>query len=226
MKYLGRIVFITGLVLAFSCLLLGPASENVYADDAKPTAGTTPGNDQEKPEMKVAPQENAKDDGEEVEIIEEVSVTSSDAGGNFLLKIFGRLHPAIVHVPIGWLMLLLLCDLAVLLGKREELRPASLYIHILTLLSFFPALFSGFINAGNNSTEADFLHLMGEHRNLIIAMALLTTIAFAIRCKAKNQLTGKAGYLYLGLIILATLLIGAAGHIGGKMVYGPDYLPF
>ena len=42
----------------------------------------------------------------------------------------------------------------------------------------------------------------------------------------RNRIEGAVKWIYLGLIFVSASLVGLAGHLGGKMVFGESYLPF
>lgn len=159
---------------------------------------------------------------EPVELVEDVTEAET---GNGLTRLVGHMHPALVHFPIGWLVMTLIVDLVTFVGHRPRWKNAGLLLLIAAVLSFIPAIATGLLNASLES-DTDQMSLILLHRNLIFAMSALTIIALGIRAVARNELAGTAQSLYMGLMIAATVLILYAGHIAGKAVYGPNYLPF
>jgi len=58
------------------------------------------------------------------------------------------------------------------------------------------------------------------------AVAGLVLAAFALRLWRRNSLAGRWRISYLVLLFAATGMVLLAADFGGRMVYGPDYLPW
>jgi len=67
---------------------------------------------------------------------------------------------------------------------------------------------------------------MVKHRTLNLSVATLAAIALVLRFSRRNQLDGPWRIVYLGLVFAATGLVLVAADLGGRMVYGPNFLPF
>lgn len=160
-----------------------------------------------------------------IEEIEEIEVVVPEKAIGFW-EILGRLHPAVVHIPIGWLMMVVIIDMvAFVLGKDEWAR-LGLYALIGTVLSFFPAIITGLLIASSIPSDSPSLSLMETHRNLNLLVTALCVAALALRIRKRNALEGGPKWSYLGLILLSAALLTLSGHLGGKMVFGENYLPF
>ena len=164
---------------------------------------------------------------EEIEEIQDVTpVEAAPAAQPGLLQIVGRMHPAVIHFPIAWLTLLLLIETAALFTGKPEWSRFGLYVLILTLLSFIPAVTSGLILSKSQGSDPDFIKLMTLHRNINLSVVLICVIAFILRIARSEKLQGRARLPYFLLILVSTALIAFSGHLGGKMVFGENYLPF
>jgi len=168
-------------------------------------------------------------DLEEVETIEEieevapVNVNTED-GVPGALRLVGRIHPLLVHFPIAWMLLLLLVDALAFGFNREALRTVGLPLLGITLVSFLPALATGLLNAGHKDPATTHMLL---HRNAAFAATGLAALAFGVRWSRRSTgLRGKALAAYFALVALSVAVLSFAGHLGGKMVFGEEYLPF
>ena len=140
--------------------------------------------------------------------------------------VVGRFHNAVVHVPIGWLLMVLLLDaLAFALG-RKELEAAGLWALGGALLSFVPAIATGLLRQGFVSQAPDVRALVETHETLIFVTAGVASMAFLWRLAFRRDLVGAKKGAYLALIGVAAVLVAVAGHWGGKVAWGADYLPF
>ncbi len=160
------------------------------------------------------------------EIVEELEFLEEDETVNTSLSLtalLGRLHPAVVHFPIGWLVLLLIMDSAALVLRKTTLVRWGPFLLGGTVLSMLPAIATGLLRYSAYS-QPDSLAL--DHRNLIFIMAALCLTALSVRLVKRNDLRGIVRWIYLLLILSATVLILMASHHGGQLVFGEAYLPF
>jgi uncharacterized membrane protein len=165
---------------------------------------------------------------EEIETIEEVTpvavASSADSTGAIGLakKLIGKFHPMLVHFPIAWVMLLLLVDLATFLLRR----PWQTFGYLLGLgvaLSVFPVVVTGLLRAATMGASGELLDLIVDHRNLALTASTVLLIAIVLRVARRNHLVGWTRSAYLGLLLVATALIGITGHYGGMVVHGKDF---
>ncbi|MDD5011642.1 MAG: hypothetical protein PHQ00_05925 [Phycisphaerae bacterium] len=170
-----------------------------------------------------APQ--AGEEVEELEDITEVAPVKTPAEPTFIETI-GRFHPAIVHFPIAWITLLVLLDFMGFAKGSLECRKWGIYILGLTVISAIPAVFTGFLRGGVVEQVPEIHGLVEAHEAVMLSFTVVTAIAFAVRLSRKNELTGAYKLIYLALLGIAGLLVMIGGHLGGKLVFGPDYLPF
>lgn len=138
----------------------------------------------------------------------------------FLLNITefaGRLHPLLVHLPIGILLLgVLLHWLSV---RRSELIPAVKIVLWLGTLGSILSCVSGWLLAAGGDYESATLD---QHRWMGIAVAIAAGIYYYIfktKFSARSLLRGKMG---ISLVVIA--LVGFTGHLGGTLTHGEGYL--
>ncbi|HEY3358265.1 MAG TPA: DUF2231 domain-containing protein [Polyangia bacterium] len=136
--------------------------------------------------------------------------------------LLGRLHPALVHFPIAWLCLLLLVEVVGV--RREAWHRAGMWVLVATLLSCLVAIPTGLLRADHLQEGAPAQRFVLLHRNLNLGMALALLAALAVRVMGGPRAWARWGYLML--VLAATALILVAANVGGKMVYGANYLPF
>jgi len=168
---------------------------------------------------------------DEVEEVEDVDAVAAppvapcppDTGP---LGVFGKLHPAMVHLPIAWVFLVFLLDvLTFLVGKAEYARFGLVTLG-LAVASAIPAMASGLVRGEVLETQASMEPLIEAHETTMFVMVGVLSLAFVVRVLRRDHLVGWSRWVYLGLMAAAVGLVGYGGHLGGRIVFGPDHLPF
>lgn len=134
---------------------------------------------------------------------------------------FGRFHPLLVHLPIGFLMLVALFEVFRMLGKLS-LSPETIRIALLvSAISATLACIAGYFLSLEGGYDEE---ILDEHKRQGLWLAVFAWLAWS----AKNEwLIGKISVitrLYKPTIIVATLLMFVAGHHGGNLTHGETYL--
>jgi uncharacterized membrane protein len=163
---------------------------------------------------------------EQIGDVQTVSPGEVEGKPSGLSDLIGRLHPALVHFPIAWLVALALVDFVGLVLKREAWQRAGIFVLAGTVLSLVPTAATGLLRAAHMPSDAAVHALLVTHRGLNFAVAGLVVAAFVIRLLRRDRLQGPSRVVYLTLVFAATALVLVAADFGGRMVYGPDYLPW
>ena len=138
----------------------------------------------------------------------------------------GRFHPLLVHFPIAWLILLLMVEMAGWIGGNAAWRNWGGLLGGLTFLSYIPAGIAGFMRASQLGQIQSSMPLMESHRNYALISAGLLLVAMVLRQLWNKRPDGYRRWSSPALLIAATVFIALAGHKGGQMVFGINYLPF
>ncbi len=141
-----------------------------------------------------------------------------------LLNIFtfaGRLHPLIVHLPIGFLLLALLFDLLGYTRRYAYLRSA---VPLTLLAGFVAAVLAcifGWILAGSGDYDAATL---SRHKTAGITLAVIAGLLLLLTTSwFKSRYT--LGPQIFSVVLVGLMgLMGYAGHQGGNLTHGNDYL--
>lgn len=179
--------------------------------------------------LALAPAGAAAEPAPAVEQLSDVQiVTPSEGEGKptDLGDLVGRFHPALVHFPIAWLVGLAIIDFLGLVRRREVWQRAGIFVLAGTVLSLLPTAATGLLRAAHMPMDAATHALLVTHRTLNFAVAGLVLAAFALRLWRRNSLQGGWRITYLALVVAACCAVLLAADFGGRMVYGPDYLPW
>ncbi len=130
---------------------------------------------------------------------------------------FARLHPLIVHLPIGFLLLGMLMEGLQRWQKHQKFQPAIGLSLLLGTLSAAGAAVTGWWLAGEGGYDEDLLQF---HRWLGVATVVLAGLLYLGHHGYIEVLSRSYPYLWwaCGGVLLA------AGHYGGAMTHGTDYL--
>ncbi len=131
-----------------------------------------------------------------------------------ITEFFGHLHPALIHLPIGILLIALIMQW---LARKEKYKALQLVIPIVLLLGAASALLScitGYILSISDEYDKS---LVSWHMWMGLATAF---VSFLLYAKEKNPRFGvNKTLLSAGLLVL----IFVTGHLGGSLTHGSDY---
>lgn len=136
-----------------------------------------------------------------------------------LVLFIGRFHPVFVHLPIGFLLLAFLFEICSKFKRFENLGPAVPFTLILGAASALAAAITGYLLSQDGGYGED---LLWTHKWLGISVAVISLCAFILRQWFYDNAQLKKLYTFLmwGMVIC---LMGA-GHYGGSLTHGSDYL--
>jgi len=134
---------------------------------------------------------------------------------NNLVLFFGRLHPLLVHLPIGGLVLLGFMELMARLGFCTDVAQSRRTILGFICLSTVGALICGWLLGGSGGYEQ--AGLLTWHRWLGICL-LAACFTTAVICW-RGWMRGYVVSLSATLVLLV-----AVGHLGGSITHGPYFL--
>ncbi|RYZ60912.1 MAG: hypothetical protein EOP09_20590, partial [Proteobacteria bacterium] len=139
----------------------------------------------------------------------------------WLWKFLGRLHPMVVHFPLGLILFAALLELFTIRRFNSPLRPG---IKVCLIAGVIASLFSvafGFLLASGDEYTGDTFTL---HQWFGIATAIFGAIVlFALIRLRKKQSAGAVG-LYRTLLFVTAIGISVTGHFGASLTHGDEYL--
>lgn len=131
-----------------------------------------------------------------------------------MIQLIGRLHPLLVHLPIGMLMI------GLLLFWRSKWRgvttdKATAFVFLTASITAILSCISGYLLSTSND---EYGTMVIDHRNAAI---LLTVISGVFWWLLARQIQPLLQHI-LSLIVLAMLII--TGHQGGTLTHGESFL--
>ena len=133
-----------------------------------------------------------------------------------ITDLIAHLHPALVHLPIGILLIALILQLLATKEKFHSLGAAIPIVLLAGVLSAVLSCITGFMLYRSSDYDKA---LVSWHMWMALA---LTFMAFALCARSFSgrafDRTGK--WLGAGVLLLLTI----TGHLGGSLTHGEDYL--
>ncbi|MGE3310841.1 MAG: c-type cytochrome domain-containing protein [Limisphaerales bacterium] len=134
----------------------------------------------------------------------------------------GPFHMVLLHFPIGFIAAATILEAIAWWRSSDDLRRAVQVMLWATVASGAVAAASGLLRAEGGGYN---LELVLEHRNLAFGFIGVTVAAgIAGRYAARRPALARPWLVYRGLLVLAFLLVGAAGHHGGDLTHGSGFL--
>jgi uncharacterized membrane protein len=131
------------------------------------------------------------------------------------LRFIGRLHPALLHLPIG--LIVLLPALEITGAKRPALREAAGFVLRAALALALPTLVLGYMLAyGAGDTGAIVIwHMWG---------AIALCIGLMLCLLARPAWERERGFAYPAVLSATLMALLWTGHQGGSITHGSNYL--
>lgn len=128
---------------------------------------------------------------------------------------FGRFHPLIVHLPIGFMILAVLAEL---MGHyfKKSWNDAIAFMWLSGSVSALVAIVLGLLLASDGSYQGDDLFW---HKWMGITTGVISFLCWL--AKKETLIPNKA---YIPLLVSSTVALTITGHKGGNLTHGATYL--
>ena len=139
-------------------------------------------------------------------------------------RLLGRLHPIVVHFPIGLLTTAALIEVLHVLRRRPLPSEAGTYCLVIGILGGLVSAWFGTLNAAHQSMTGDAALAVEKHRMMAWTALVAAVAALGAGQIARRRAQIRTMAVYLGLVVATSAVVGATGHLGGGLVFGDDYL--
>jgi uncharacterized membrane protein len=140
-----------------------------------------------------------------------------------LTTFLGHLHPLVVHLPIGFLLLAVVFEFLSYLKKFEELKHALSFTLLLGFLAAAVASGCGYLlSLGGNYDPLT----LSNHKLAGILLTIVSGVLYLLTINPFKRWLSVNRPLFSGLSLGLFLLVNYTGHLGGTLTHGADYLSF
>lgn len=142
---------------------------------------------------------------------------------HFITSLFGRLHPLLVHLPIGFLFLAFVFECLSAAQAYRSLRKAVQPSLLLGSAFAIASALSGYLLRQEGGYEERLANL---HQNLGISTAIVALAVYIVRPLMKKWIADpiKRKRARILLLVPVIVLLSLTGHFGGSLTHGEDYL--
>ncbi|MEZ0486130.1 c-type cytochrome domain-containing protein [Fibrella aquatica] len=134
---------------------------------------------------------------------------------------FGRFHPLIVHLPIGFLLIAGILELGRRLGKLQLSNGTMSTILFGSAVSATLSCVFGYLLSLGGGYDKE---ILDEHMWQGIGVAVFAWIAWAATSDFLLKRLSFGSVLYMPALGLSLVALLIAGHHGGSLTHGSDYL--
>ncbi|MEQ2008421.1 MAG: c-type cytochrome domain-containing protein [Limisphaerales bacterium] len=155
------------------------------------------------------------------------SAMAAESGGIFQWRPFlGPFHSVLLHFPIGFVTMAFLVDLYYLWRRKPEVQQVITLMLGLSVATTLLTIALGLLRAGGAEYDA---RTLDSHRNYGIAVGVLTVLTLILQRRGYAEGTDAAPNRllrgsYRVLLIANIALLVIAGHQGGNLTHGSNYL--
>lgn len=135
-----------------------------------------------------------------------------------------KLHLLILHFPIALILSAALADVLWVWLRRPILREAGHWCIGLGAATAIPTVVAGFLLLNGMGLSGEMAEIGETHESLGVIAMSLTLAAAGVRLAARNRLARPWGFVYAALIAASAVVVALAGHWGGMLAFGEDYL--
>ena len=133
-----------------------------------------------------------------------------------MIDIIGKLHPLLVHLPIGMIIIAIFMEWISEIKNYASLNSSSRFILTVAWVMSVLSLVSGYVLSLENTNDPQDVDL---HK----WFAICTSVFLLIQLLCWKY-TRPIKLLHHGLLFILLILLSVTGHLGGELTHGKGYL--
>ena len=138
-----------------------------------------------------------------------------------VFQLIGKFHVLVIHFPIGLIAAAAAVESWRMLRRHQDISPVVRFCVYFGAAGAVVAAVLGWVHAPFSGYDASAAGTLLLHRWAGVAAATGAVVAATL--SELDNLSGRRSLTCRFTLFGAALLIGAAGHLGGTLVYGDDF---
>ena len=139
-------------------------------------------------------------------------------------RLLGRLHPLVVHFPIGLLTTAALIEALHLVRRRTVPSEPGMYCLAFGVAGAVVSAALGTLNAAQETVGGAAATTLERHQTMGWIAVMAAVAALGAGQVARRHGSMRSLVAYVALVFLTGAAVGATGHLGGELVYGSQYI--
>jgi uncharacterized membrane protein len=144
-----------------------------------------------------------------------------DQSTSDIVIFFGRFHPMVLHLPIGLLFIASVIEVLSRFRRFKRYKPAVGLTLLLGAASAAVTAVLGYMLAQSGEYGEDLLFV---HQWSGFAVVVISVMAFLLHQRSQTKTSSKLHKAYILAMCLTVIAVLAAGHFGGSLTHGSEYL--
>ncbi len=149
------------------------------------------------------------------------TIDSTSQESFWLWQFFGRLHPLVVHFPVGLILFAAFLELFTLGKYHSKLRPGINALVLAGAAGAVVAATFGLLLAKNEEITGELLNL---HQWIGIGTAVLSLVVLFFLNSVWNKNQMNKIKLFRATLFITAIGVSVAGHFGASLTHGEDFL--
>jgi len=133
-----------------------------------------------------------------------------------IIELIGKLHPVLVHLPIGIFLIAIAMEFVGRTKRFSHLQMSIDFILIIGTITGIFSLITGYLLSLDGSNDSNSVNL---HKWVAIASVLMFAAYYFFRKHVIHKKT-----IQTVALILLLIMITLTGHLGGELTHGEGYL--
>jgi uncharacterized membrane protein len=138
-----------------------------------------------------------------------------------IVLFFGRFHPMILHLPIGFLFIAFALEILSRFKKFRQYKPAVGFTLLMGAASAVVAAILGYMLAQAGGYNEDLLLV---HQWAGITVAAFSVVAYLLYHFSQHKPSVMVDRAYMVAFSVMAIALIIAGHYGGSLTHGSEYL--
>lgn len=147
-------------------------------------------------------------------------------GPSRLVAFLGKFHPVIVHFPIALIIAAFVMSLVGTAKSSDIFDAVSIKMTYAAGAVTAATMLLGLAAGSGAKYPGELADYFSDHRILGITTAVMALVTAGAAYFYERHPTRMNHWLFRGLLLVSSLLVGVTAHLGATLIYGPHHFAF